>query len=150
MRNTGIPVQIAACCASNSVATEFMASMNMIRTVAVPYAFSIDIPFVRHEKDVHCERPGRFLQRTEEAQGPAPCSKQYRSCFTYSSTRASTIPFKIPGRAEGITTLNTVSSLVAPRARLPSLQEGGTALSDSSAVFTMVGSTIRASIVLRK
>ena len=55
---------------------------------------------------------------------------------------ASMIPDNIPGTALGSTTLNTVLSLPAPSPKLPSLYDFGTAISASSVVLMMTGSTM--------
>ena len=53
------------------------------------------------------------------------------------------IPVIIPGIAAGITTLYIVCHLVAPKAKLPSLYDTGTALIASSEVLIIVGIIIK-------
>ena len=56
------------------------------------------------------------------------------------------MPEKMPGTADGSTMRNTVRSLPAPRPKLPSRNESGTAFSASSVVRRMVGRTMMASV----
>ena len=55
-------------------------------------------------------------------------------------------PDKIPGTAAGKTITNIVLSFPAPKPKLPSLNESGTAISASSVVLIIVGKTIIASV----
>ena len=59
----------------------------------------------------------------------------------------SIIPANIPGKAAGRRTLNIVSILFAPRAKEASLYDLSRAFNESSAILTIVGIAMKASII---
>lgn len=56
-------------------------------------------------------------------------------------------PAKIPGTAEGSTNSENCSQLPAPRPKLPSLKESGTAIKASSVVLIISGNIIIAKVI---